>query len=66
MIDIVRADGFVASDVRPLVRLGVQIVAEQNGRRETGYFGLGGRYLYGRLFEERNGTARSTSRSPRR
>src|SRR5881394_1087248 len=52
VIDIVRADGFVASDVRPLVRLGVQIVAEQNGRRETGYHGLGGRYLYGRLFED--------------
>jgi TldD protein len=52
VIDIVRADGFVAHDVRPLVRLGVQIVAEQNGRRETGYHGLGGRYLYGRLFEE--------------
>src|SRR5881227_2946559 len=30
VIDIVRADCFVASDVRPLVRLGVQIVAEQN------------------------------------
>jgi TldD protein len=52
VIDIVRADGFVASDVRPLVRLGVQIVAEQNGRRETGYHGLGGRYLYDNLFEE--------------
>jgi TldD protein len=52
VIDIVRADGFVASDVRPLVRLGVQIVAEQNGRRETGYHGLGGRYLYGELFDE--------------
>src|SRR6476660_238743 len=52
VIDIVRGDGFVAHDVRPLVRLGVQIVAEQNGRRETGYHGLGGRYLYGRLFDE--------------
>ena len=52
VIDIVRGDGFVASDVRPLVRLGVQIVAERNGRREIGYHGLGGRYLYGRLFEE--------------
>jgi TldD protein len=52
VIDIVRADGFVASDVRPLVRLGVQIVAEQNGRRETGYHGLGGRYLYDSLFGE--------------
>ena len=52
VIDIVRADGFVASDVRPLVRIGVQIVAEQNGRRETGHHGLGGRYLYGKLFDE--------------
>ena len=52
VIDIVRAEGFVASDVRPLVRLGVQIVAEQNGRRETGYHGLGGRYLYDSLFDE--------------
>jgi len=52
VIDIVRADGFVASDIRPLVRLGVQIVAEQNGRRETGYHGLGGRYLYDNLFDE--------------
>src|SRR4029079_12457265 len=52
VVDIVRADGFVAADVRPLVRRGVQIVAEQTGRRETGYHGLGGRYLYGRLFDE--------------
>src|SRR6476646_6739531 len=52
VIDIVRADGFVASDVRPLVRLGVQIVAEQNGRRETGFHGLGGRTLYDNLFDE--------------
>jgi TldD protein len=52
VIDIVRGDGFVASDVRPLVRLGVQIVAEQNGPRETGYHGIGGRYLYDNLFDE--------------
>jgi TldD protein len=51
VIDILRGDGFTASDVRPLVRLGVQIVATENGRRETGYFGLGGRYLYDHLFD---------------
>ena len=51
VIDIVRADGFVAHDVRPLVRLNVQIVVEQNGRRESGYHGLGGRYLYDELFK---------------
>ena len=49
VVEIVRADGFVATDVRPLVRLNVSIVAEQNGRRETGSFGIGGRYLYERI-----------------
>src|SRR3954470_2898383 len=52
VIEIVRPDGFVAHDVRPLVRLNVQIVVEQNGRRETGYHGLGGRTLYDHLFDE--------------
>ena len=51
VIDIVRPDGFVAHDVRPLVRLNVSIVVEQNGRRESGYFGMGGRHLYDNLFE---------------
>ena len=51
VIEIIRGDGFVASDVRPLVRLGVQIVAADNGRRETGMFGIGGRYAYERLFD---------------
>jgi len=51
VIEIVRPDGFVAHDVRPLVRLNVQLVVEQNGRRETGYHGLGGRYLYDDLFQ---------------
>ncbi|WP_310467617.1 metalloprotease TldD [Sphingomonas sp.] len=52
VIDIVRADGFVASDVRPLVRLNVEIVAASGDRRESGFHGLGGRYLYDRLFDE--------------
>ena len=51
VIEIVRPDGFVAFDVRPLVRLNVSIVVEQNGRRESGYFGTGGRFLYDSLFE---------------
>lgn len=51
VVEIVRADGFVAHDVRPLVRLNVSIVAEDNGRRESGFFGLGGRYLYDHLFD---------------
>jgi TldD protein len=51
VIEIVRPDGFVAHDIRPLVRLNVQIVVEANGRRETGFHGLGGRTLYDDLFE---------------
>ena len=51
VVEIVRADGFVAGDIRPLVRLNVSIVVEQNGRRETGSFGMGGRRLYDDLFQ---------------
>ncbi len=54
VVEIVRADGFVATDVRPLVRLNVGIVAESNGRRETGSFGMGGRRLYDDLFDPAN------------
>jgi TldD protein len=54
VVEIVRADGFVATDVRPLVRLNVGIVAEHNGRRETGNFGMGGRWLYDDLFAPEN------------
>jgi len=43
---IVRADGLVAADVRPLVRLSVQVIAEHQGRRETGASGGGGRTDY--------------------
>ena len=51
VVEIVRADGFVATDVRPLVRLNVSIVAKSGERRESGFHGLGGRYLYDRLFD---------------
>ncbi|WP_156680417.1 metalloprotease TldD [Sphingomonas profundi] len=54
VVEIVRPDGFVAFDVRPLVRLNVSIVVEQDGRRESGYFGMGGRYMYDRLFDPAN------------
>src|SRR5260221_12523972 len=43
---IARADGELAADVRPLVRLSVQVIAEQNGRRESGSAGGGGRTDY--------------------
>src|SRR5258706_2507973 len=40
---ISRSDGVLAADVRPLVRLSVQVIAESGGRREMGSFGGGGR-----------------------
>jgi TldD protein len=43
---IARSDGLIAADVRPLVRLSVQVIAEQNGRRESGSAGGGGRTDY--------------------
>ena len=40
---VARADGTLAADVRPLVRLSVTVIVEQNGRREMGSAGGGGR-----------------------
>jgi TldD protein len=42
-VEIIRADGNVLRDVRPLARLNVQITVERDGRRETGSIGAGGR-----------------------
>jgi TldD protein len=41
---IARADGTMAADVRPLIRLSVTVIAEQKGRREVGSSGGGGRF----------------------
>jgi len=46
---IAAADGTLAADVRPLVRLNVTVIAERNGRREQGVAGGGGRYGYREL-----------------
>lgn len=46
---VARSDGVLASDVRPLVRLNIQVIVEHNGRRESGYAGYGGRYSYAEL-----------------
>jgi TldD protein len=49
---IARSDGGVAADVRPLVRLSVQVIAEQNGRRESGSSGGGARGDYSHFTDE--------------
>jgi TldD protein len=49
---VVRSDGVLAADIRPLVRLSIMVIAEQDGRRETGTSGGGGRYDYGYFTDE--------------
>jgi TldD protein len=49
---VVRSDGVLAADIRPLVRVSVTVIAEQNGRREMGTSGGGGRYSYGYFTDE--------------
>ena len=43
---VVASDGTLAADVRPLTRLNLTVIAEQDGRREVGYAGCGGRFDY--------------------
>jgi TldD protein len=43
VVEILRADGRLLRDVRPLVRLNVNVTVEENGRRESGTSGAGGR-----------------------
>ncbi|MBV9991006.1 MAG: metalloprotease TldD [Alphaproteobacteria bacterium] len=45
-VEILRAGGEVYRDVRPLVRVGVSVVVEENGRQESGSYGGGGRGSY--------------------
>ncbi|MFC7736812.1 metalloprotease TldD [Roseomonas sp. GCM10028921] len=51
-VRIVRADGREVADLRPLVRLNVSVVVERDGRRETGTYGMGGRFAYDRVLGE--------------
>jgi TldD protein len=53
-VEIIRAGGLRARDIRPLVRLNVSVVAGEGDRQESGYHGQGGRYEYERLFDPAN------------
>lgn len=52
VIMVARHDGVMAADVRPLVRLSIQVIAESNGRREQGSAGGGGRFDYSYFTDE--------------
>jgi len=49
---VARADGGLAADVRPLVHLSITVIAEQDGRREQGHNGAGGRFGYAFFTDE--------------
>lgn len=52
VVMVARSDGVMAADVRPLVRISVQVIAEHNGRREQGSSGGGGRFDYSYFSDE--------------
>ena len=49
---VARSDGVMAADIRPLVRLSLQIIAEEGERREQGSAGGGGRFDYAYFSDE--------------
>ncbi|MGH6692634.1 MAG: metalloprotease TldD, partial [Gammaproteobacteria bacterium] len=49
---IARSDCVLAADVRPLVRLSLQVIVESGGRREQGSSGGGGRFDYAYFTDE--------------
>ncbi|OOR98340.1 metalloprotease TldD [Haemophilus paracuniculus] len=48
---VAATDGTLAADIRPLVRLSVSVLVEQNGKRERGSAGAGGRFGLNWYFE---------------
>jgi TldD protein len=53
VILVARSDGHMAADVRPLVRVSITVIMEENGRREQGSSGGGGRFDYAHFNDER-------------
>ncbi len=52
LVLITTTEGILAADIRPLVHLNVNIIAQQGKKREQGRFGGGGRYAYDYFFEQ--------------
>ncbi|MCE1787364.1 metalloprotease TldD, partial [Enterobacter hormaechei] len=56
---VAATDGTLAADIRPLVRLSVTVLVEDNGKREHGTSGGGGRYGYEYFLEVASGQIRA-------
>jgi TldD protein len=63
-VEILRPDGLRVADTRPMVRLTISVIVEENGRRESGSAGGGGRYGLSGLIERSHweGVAREALR----
>lgn len=51
-VEILRADGQIVRDIRPLVRVNVSVVVGEGDRQETGSYGMGGRKGFGEFLAE--------------
>ncbi|MBN7777566.1 metalloprotease TldD [Nitratireductor aquimarinus] len=51
-VEILRADGQIARDIRPLVRVNVSVMVGDGDRQETGSYGMGGRKSFGEFLAE--------------
>jgi TldD protein len=51
-VEILRADGQMVRDIRPLVRVNVAVVVGEGDRQETGSYGMGGRKDFGEFLAE--------------
>lgn len=62
LITVAATDGTLAADVRPLVRLSVSVLVEEDGKRERGSSGGGGRFGYDYFLASREGDVRADAR----
>src|SRR5690606_15633886 len=53
-VEIVRGDGQIVRDVRPLVRVNIAVVVGEGERQESGSYGMGGRAGFGEFLVEEN------------
>lgn len=56
---VIATDGTLAADIRPLVRLSIAVLVEQEGKRERGSAGAGGRFALDWFFESHQGEVRA-------
>ena len=61
-VEILRADGQVVRDIRPLVRINVSVVVGDGDRQETGSYGMGGRKAFGEFLAEDSWKHRAPTR----